>query len=554
MPGQEDRLLNYKDFSEIDYFFSSNLATTAWGIDRLLQRVILFDPLKRHIPYLLLIHIIFYNTDLEHSLKKEILNKLISELYKKVIRKAARNPLNDFIPPYFVMSLLIDLYISRYKVKPLIRKLKIDQIENPVMSVKKYGDYSVKEFPEALSFFFEQLVFYKNIRNKLIFEILNKSNYSRMLYEMAESTLLANNFNSYNHIFKKIKDEKLKYNAQKIAASIHAERKEISQAIKIAESAKTLREKFFIYLDISFTLLMDDQIDVIHEMEINITSPEIRFAMVVNTVYYYIRKQMKEKAMRKLEEAYDLTKLIKNIYFDTINSTFLFDFELKLGRDKEANQNMENALFNINNILKPPDDESAFDNLVHRLAINHQFEKVKELIENKFSDRDQFDDWNRNHNICQEYQMIIGRILRNIDWRIREQKQRMKRPGPLLLPEDYYAAKVVVEMIPTDVYKDEYLVKIALHYVKHGFYQEAKELIPHIKDESFRKQFAMECPIYTVINGDIEESINMAGSIPNNKLRTEILMAMTPQLAKQNHYKESLEFMREWAVNCFQNE
>ena len=88
MPWQEEKLLNNKDFSEIDYFFSSNLATSSWGVDRLLQRVILFDPLKRHIPYLLLIHIIFYNTDLEHSLKKEILNKLIDELYKKIIKKA----------------------------------------------------------------------------------------------------------------------------------------------------------------------------------------------------------------------------------------------------------------------------------------------------------------------------------------------------------------------------------------------------------------------------------------------------------------------------------
>ena len=554
MPRQDDRLLNYKDFSEIDYFFSSNLANTSWGIDRLLQRVILFDPLKRHIPYLLLIHIIYHNTDFELSQKRSIINKLIAGLYKNVIKKAARNPVCDFIPPYYVMSLLIDLYMSGYNVKPLIRKLKVAQIENPVISLKKYGDYSVKKFPEALAFFFEQLVFYKKLSSKYIFEILNKSNYDRMLYEMAETALLANNFSGYNSIFKKITDKKLKYHAQKIAAGVYAERKEISQAIRIAESAKTLREKYLIYLDISFTLLMDDQIEIVHEMEINITSPEIRFAIVVNTIYYYIQNQMKEKAIRRLEEAYDLTKLIKDMYFDTINSTFLFDFECKLGRDKEANRNMENAVFNINNILKPPDDESAFDNLVHRLAMNHQFEKVKEFIGSKFSDTDQFDNWTRNHKTCQKYQMIIGRILSNIDWRIREQRQRMKRPEPLVLPEDYNIAKVIVEMIPAEGYKDENLVKIALHQARHGFYQEAMKLIPNIKEESFRQQFEMECPIYAVINGDIEESINLAKSITNNKLRTEILLAMSPHLAKQNHYKESLEFMREWAVNCFQND
>lgn len=549
----EDRSLNYKDFSEIDYFFSSNLANTAWGIDRLIQRIILFDPLRRHIPYLALIYMTFYNHEFDPLQNKETLNKLIDGLNKNVIKKATRNPINDFIPPYFVMSLLMDLYMAGYNVKPLIRKLKVDQIENPVISIKKYGDYSVKEFPEALVFFFEQLVFFPDIRNKLIFEILNKSDYSDFLCEMAESTLLANNFSGYNHIFKKIKDKKSRYYAQKMAASIHAERKEIARAIRIAESAKNLREKFLIYLDISFTLLMDDQIEIVHEMELNITSPEIRFAMVANTVYYYILKQMKEKAMRKLEEAYDLAKVIKDIYFDTINSTFLFDFEFKLGRDHEAIRNMENAIFNINNILTPPDRETAFHNLLHRLAVNHQFEKVKVLIEDKFSNPDQFDEGIRTHNTYQKYQMIIGTILRNIDWRIREQKHRMKVSEPLVLPEDYNAAKVVAEMIPADGYKDEYLAKIALHLARHGFYQEARELIPHIKDESFRQQFDMECPIYAVINGNIEESINMANSISNDKLRTEILLAITPHLAKQNHYKESLRFVHEWAVTSFQN-
>jgi hypothetical protein len=553
MPRPEDRSLNFKDFSEIDYFFSSNLANTAWGIDRLIQRIILFDPLRRHIPYLALMYMTFYNNEFDPLQKKEILKKLINGLNKNVIKKAARNPLNDFIPPYFVMSLLMDLYMAGYNVKPLIRKLKVDQIENPVISIKKYGDYAIKGFPEALVFFFEQLVFFPDIRNKLIFEILNKSDYSDFLCDMAESTLLANNFSGYNHIFKKIKDKKSRYYAQKMAASIHAERKEIARAIRIAESAKTLREKFLIYLDISFTLLMDDQVEIVHEMELNITSPEIRFAMVASTISYYILKQVKEKAMRKLEEAYDLNKLIKDIYFDTINSTFLFVFEYKLGRNKEAIRNMENVIFNINNILTPPDLETAFNNLLHRLAVNHQFEKVKELIENKFSDPGQFDEWTRNHNICKKYQMIIGRILRNIDWRIREQKHRMKAPEPLVLPEDYHAAKIVVEMIPASGYKDEYLVKIALHHARNGFYQEARELIPHIKDESFRQQFDMECPIYAVINEDLAESINMANSISNNKLRTEILLAMTPHLAKQNHYKESLEFVHEWAITSFHN-
>jgi len=554
MPRLEDRSLNYKDFSEIDYFFSSNLANTAWGIDRLLQRIILFDPLKRHIPYLLLIHIIFYNTEFDPLQKKEKLNKLIDELYKNVIKKATRNQLTDFIPSYYVISLLFDLFIAGYNVKPLIRKLKLDQIENPVMAIKKYGDYSIEGFPEALVFFFEQLVFYKDIRNKLIFEALNKSNYRWVLSEMAQSAVLANNFIGYNHIFAKIKDKEFRHKPQLRAACVHAERKEISQAIRIAESAKTFREKCFIYSDFSFTLLMDDQIEIVLEMERNITSPEIRFELAANKAYYYILKQMHVKAMRTMEEAYDLAKLIKDIFFDTINSSQLFYFESLLGRNVESTRNLENAIFNINQILKPPDDEIAFDYLVYRLAINNQFEKMKELIDEKYSDPNKFDDWYRNHYTCQNYQTIIDHILKSIDWRIREQKRRMKTPEALVQPEHYKAAEAVVQMIPADGYRDEYLVKIALHYAKHGFYQKGTELLPHIKDESFRQQFAMECPIYALINGNIEESINMAGSIPNKKLRTEILLAMAPQLAKHDHYKESLDFMREWAVNFFQNE
>ena len=554
MSRLEDSSINYKEFSEIDYFFSSNLANTAWGIDRLLQRVILFDPLKRHIPYLLLIHIIYYNNDFDRLQKKEILNKLIVDLYKNVIKKAARNPLTDFIPSYFTMSLLLDLFIAGFNVKPLIRKLKLDQIENPVMSIKKYGDYSTEGFPEALVFFFEQLVFYKDIRNKLIFEAMNKSNYRRVLSEMAQSAVLANNFVGYNHILGKIKDKAFRHKPLLRAACVHAERKEISQAIRIAESAKTFREKCFLYTDISFTLLMDDQLEIVHEMERNITSPEIRFAFVANKAYYYILKQMHEKAIRAMEEAYDLSKLIEDIFFDTINNSQLYYFESLLGRKEEASGNLGNAIFNINQILKPPDNEIAFDYLVYRLAINNQYEKMKELIDEKYSDQNQFDDWNRNHNTCQNYQMIIDHILLSIDSRIREQKRKMKLIQPLTLPELYNTAKVVVNMIPADVYRDEYMVKIALHYAKHGFYQEAKEVLPYIKDESFRQQFDMECPIYALINGNTEESISMANSIPNNKLRTEILLSIAPQLAKQNHYKESLEFMREWAVNFFQNE
>jgi len=90
--------------------------------------------------------------------------------------------------------------------------------------------------------------------------------------------------------------------------------------------------------------------------------------------------------------------------------------------------------------------------------------------------------------------MIIGRILRNIDWRIREQKQRMKKPEPLVLPEDYNAAKVIVEMIPADVYKDEYLVKIALHYAKHGFYQEARSLYLISKMNHFASNLPWNIP------------------------------------------------------------
>ncbi|GEM_PF-3977589 len=553
MPRLEDRSLNYKDFSEIDYFFSSNLANTAWGIDRLLQRIILFDPLKRHIPYLLLIHIIFYNPEFDRSQKKEILKKLIDELYKNVIKKAARNPLTDFIPPYYVINLLFDLFLAGYNVKPLIRKLKVDQIENPVMSIKKYGDYAIEGFPEALLFFFEQLVFFNDIRNKLIFEILNKSTYSWILSEMAQSAVLANNFVGYNYILKKM-DKSSRHLAQLSAACVHAERKEIAQAIGIAESAKTFQKKCIIYTNISFTLLMDDQIEIVLEMERNLTSPEIRFLLAAKKTYYYILKQMHEKAMRTLEEAYDLNKLIDDIFFKTINASHLYYYEYRLGREAEAIQNMESAIFNINQILQPPDHEIAFDDLAYNLAINNQYEKIKELIDAEYSDPNKFDDWYRNHYTCQKYQTIIDHILRSVDSRIREQKRRMKTPESLVLPELYCAAEALVMMIPGDGYRDEYLVKIALHYAKHGFYQKGRDLLAHIKDESFRQQFAMECPIYALTNGNLEESINMAGSIPNKKLRTEILLAMTPQLAKQNHYKESLDFMREWAVNFFQNE
>ena len=555
LPRIESDSLNFKDFSEIDYFFSSNLAETAWGVDRLLQRIILFDPIKRHIPYLILMHITFYNNTFDRSQKKVVLNKLINELYKNAIKKTTKNPITDFIPPYFVMCLLLDLFIAGYNVKPLMRKLKADLIQNPVMSIKKYGNFSIEGFPEALLFFFEQLVFFKDTRQRLIFQILNKGvSYGKLLSEMAQSSILSNNFNGYDHVFKKIKEKEFRHSAQFTAITVYIEHKEISRALNIAESASTLQEKFFMYSDISFALLMDDQVEIVHEIERNISVPEIKFALAINTVNYYIRKQVKEKALRAIEAAYDLKKLIKDFFFQTVIYTFLYDFEYRLGREKEAALNLEMAVFNITDILRGADNDFAFDILVYRLALNNQPEKVKELIDNRYSNPGQFDDWNRNFNTCRAYQTIIERILQLLDHRIRGQKRQIKGPEPMAIPDLFNIAKTVAEMIPADDSREESLVKIALHGAKHSFYREAKEMLLLIKKESFRQQFAVEYPIYVLMNEDREESINMAASIANKKLRSEILLSMAPELAKQGHYKESLEFVREWAVYYFQNE
>ena len=118
--------LNPNSFSEIDYFFSSKLAETAWGIERLMQRIILFENSKRHIPYLLLIHMALYNPELTSSSKNEILENLVEELYNRLIKKSQRNPLIDFISPYFVFEILFDLFILGINVKGLIKGLKVN--------------------------------------------------------------------------------------------------------------------------------------------------------------------------------------------------------------------------------------------------------------------------------------------------------------------------------------------------------------------------------------------------------------------------------------------
>jgi hypothetical protein len=197
MTGNQAKSDWYRNFSEIEYFLSSDLRESKWGINRLLQRITLFDKSKQHIPYLLLIQLIHYDIKYDKAYKKEIISKLISDLYRNIIQKTPRNQLLDFIPPYYVISLLLDLYLVGYKIDPLLQKLEPNPGENPLITIQLLGNYALEGFPEALLFLYSKLGYNGRVGDGT----LSKLSLSALYYK---------NFNGFNYIFSRIKKEDFK--------------------------------------------------------------------------------------------------------------------------------------------------------------------------------------------------------------------------------------------------------------------------------------------------------------------------------------------------------
>ena len=537
----EDRKPDYRNYSEIDYLLGSELAVTPWNIERFLQRLPLFDVTKRHIPYLFLLHLVFYNDRFESATRKENVKNIISSLEKEVIRKNNRNQLFDFLPPYYVARLLFDLYFAGYNTKKLTRNLNDQPGQKPLMDLLRYGDCSTEDFPATLLRFSDQFTSFGKSRDKFLLEI-------------AKASVIAQNFNGFHYIMGLMKDKNLKTVALNYAAAAHIERNEIGPALKIAESEKNLFAKSGIYADISLTLSRLGKIEIIKELKRETSTPEIMISMVCGMMDYYVSHGETRIVRSLLDEAHVFLDQVRNLKHKTRFQTMLMEFAFNVGYAESFEKSLEHVLDSINNGLKDKEKDSARVDLLRALISFGRFSQARELSHGWHFTKDSKDKYWQNHNMNTEFQVMAEWQLTAIETNIRQYKI-CPVPNPDHERDGFFKPVLgIAYMITDDAYKEDTLCTIALRMAKLGFYDEALQIRNSIKQPSYIAWIETSLPLYALSNGNVSEAIRLAGLIWDVKSRLAVQLCLCPQLEKKQHSVESRQFMREWAVNFFQNE
>ena len=522
---------NPTSFSEIDYFFSSNLTETTWGIERLSKRIALFDISKRHIPYVILIYMTLYNLEISESDKKQTLEKLVNELYVNQIKNAKRNPLADFISPFFVLELLFDLNILGIDVKYLIKNLNVYAIKHAVAEFEKYGDFSRKGFPEALAFFTEKLIADNSLNKRYM--------------RMAGKAFRAKNFEGFRLFLGKVKGNEFRGWVLSGLAIEFIEKKDIRQALKIVDSIKEFRERVFGYDQISYYLLQTKQESVVDELILSAIVPEIKNVMIINKAVNCFESGKIEKAQRVWEEAREIISQFSDHYLRAICWTNLISLDVKLERPDLAESDIDNVLYEIRYHLKNRDAEQAHFGLLIMLAKNNQTNKVKEFVEKYYANKTENPD---RYNVNIEYSLIIDNLLNSIEWKMYDNRFRNQTQVPVI----YQSIMGVISLIDSDAILQESYQKIALSYLKHRFHKEALEVQSQITDETYSIDCQLAVPFYYILNGEKEDAVKQAKLIKNEKSRHELLLSLSPSLARLKFNKESNVFVRNWANYAFQ--
>lgn len=537
----QDRKPDYRNYSEIDYLLGSELAVTPWNIDRFLQRIPLFDVTKRHIPYLFLLHLVFYNERFEANSRKDNVKKIISSLEKEVIRKNSWNQLFDFLPPYYVARLLFDLHFAGYNTKRLTRNLNEQPGEMPLMDLLRYGDCSVEDFPATLLTFWDQFTSFGESRDNFLFEI-------------AKASVIAQNFKGFYHILGSMKDKSLKSVALNYAAAVYIERNEIGPALKIAEAEKNLFAKSGIYTDISLTLAHAGKIEILKELKRDTSTPEIMIGIMCGMMDYYLSHGETRMVRLLLDEAHVFLNQVRKLRHKTRFQTMLMEFAFTVGYAESFEKSLENVLDNINNRLKDKEKDSARMDLLRSLISFGRFSQARELSHNWHFPTETKDTYWSNHNMNTEFQVMAERTLNAIDTNIRHAKI-FPVQNPDCQQEEYFKLVLdIANMITDEQYKEYILCTIALRMANQGFYDEALQIGNSIKQQSYIAWIETSLPLYALSNANVPEAIQLAGHIWEAKSRLAVQLCLCPQLEKKQHSNESRQFMKEWAVNFFQNE
>ena len=519
----------YRKYSEIDYFLTSDLRDSSFGIVRLLQRIELFEQMKQHIPYLLLIHLINYNTGYDNAYKNEILKKLLSRLSQKTLNQTGHNQLLDFIPPFYVIQLLIELQMKGYAIELLIRKLETNPGEDPVFTLKDYGNYAIEGFPETLLYLFNKLVYKGRDKDKLVWEIAN-------------AALGANNLKGFEHLFSKISNNDAKTSLLLTLSVYHVNKNEIDKALKLKSSFKKPVQQSNFYLSIAIALAHNGKIDVLKELKFTNNNPTINLCILNAMIRFYIKAGNQEIASKLFSEAVINLDNIKDKLVRSFHTIYMLVLALKLGKQEYYSRYLDTITFYMRYFHKDKELEILRYELLEVLLLNNKMGKAKEL-----NDLWNLDKFNNVSNLT----YIISEMLRNIDYEM----SKMNISGALrndeIFEKNYKVIIDVIEYFPLDVYKEDSLHAVSLNLSKYGFYKQALDIRNSIKEDFFARKIDTALPFYALNNGHTDKAIEFARDIKDEKTRLDVMLCMTPFLEKTDRHKESFEMIRNWAMYNF---
>ncbi len=539
MPDLEYNHAEYRHYSEIEYLLKIVSIGTPMEIERLQQRLSLFDQSHRHIPYLLLLHIVYYEADFNLTQKKKTIENLITQLSADIIQGSPRNQVMDFIPPYYCLQLLVDLHISGYDIERLIVNLEIDPGSDLIVNFLEYGDCSVEGFPEALLFF----------ARKLDPVWKEKDLY---LLEIAVACLGVYNFKGFHHINKNISKAEIKRIALNQAVMAYVEKGEMEEAFMIINSFKPSVNNVM-YLDMSIVLAKQGKIDLIRQIRQNVSSPEQLIGVLCGLIAYHFYNEDISAAREFLKEAYQILGKIRNRFVRTMRNIDLIDFTFLTGDTRKADIEIEQIIPFIECLPDKRHEKTVARRILLIQLIKHNRSVLAKRLNIQWNktDADEEAPYLMQHNMDADLQLVLEHELRVVSTSRRQDMLSgyISKYDPV---KYYNTAFKIAELKGSDEEKSESLLVIAKHQARSGLYNLATETKVRMPVDSYHEPIEVTMPLYAISHGNIIEAKGFAQLIRDEKQRLAIQLCMSPFLEKSNHRQIANEFIRDWAVNLFQ--
>ncbi len=515
------------------------MTSTAGDVERVRHRLSLFDKSIRHIPYFLLLHMVYYEADFKAAQKKKIIRNLLLQFYSDIIQGSPRNQLLDFIPAYYCLQLLIDLHLSGYNIEPLIVNMEIEPGSEMIVHFLEHGDCSTAGFAEALMF----------IAGKLDPVWKEKDLY---LLEIANACVRVYNFTAFDHIYQSIGKVEIKQIALNQAVMAYVERGRIQEAFKIIHSLKPSKNNVM-YLDMSVILAKQGKIELICKIMQDVSAPEQVAGVNCGLMAYHLYNDDSPAARAILEKAFHLSGRIRNRFVRIMRRLNLIDFAFLTGDTMKADSEIEQTISDIEHLLTKENEKIAARRILLIMLIKHnRSDRAKQLnIEWNKTDQDEEAPYLMQHSMDADLQLALEHELRLVT----ASRRQDSLPG-FVRKEDparyYNTAFKIAELIESDTERPESLLAIAKHQAGSGLYDLASETKARMPVDSYHEPVEVTMPLYAISHGDVKEATAFANQIRDEKQRLAIRLCMSPFLEKNNHRKLANEFIREWAVDLFQ--